>query len=1251
MYSSPIAVTQDKLYVWVVSPDDDSVYVINASTNTLVSRIFVGDEPQSIALDPNNGYAYVANAADNTVSVIQITGGGASGIVQRTFITGAEPWNIVISPDGNRVYVANSVQDTLTVISATATFPVLPRIIGNVTINNSACNNADPDRHFQPRGLAIDGTSKKLYVTRFLSFVKAGGRQATDGGKEGLVCRMDINTTTGTIGASVTNFVSVTLPATDTGFKDQNGNATSAYPNQMQSIVLRGTRAFMPNIAASPSGPLKFNVDTEAYVSMIDPITGTMASAGSLNLHLGARVPEAGKTKLFFANAWALAFTTQSGAGSAYVVSAASDLVVKLNVDASNNITFTNGVSTTRYIDLNDPTNPTTSGRNAGKNPLGIAVFSPGNIGNPKAYVMNYVSRNVSVIDTSTDAVTAVINLATLPTAGTQEEQLLVGAEIFFSSRGNFTTTTGVAVAPGTSLVNRLSSEGWQACASCHFNGWTDGEVWAFGAGPRKSVPLNGTWSPHNPSDQRILNYSAIFDEVQDFEANIRNVSGPGGTPPVLNQGLIISDTGTADAPPAVVNAFNKANAGRPQLAVLLSGSSTRWPALDAVKEWVRFAIRTPNGALTVGEVSSTSRPNVTPGNTTGALTDSFVVDGRRLFFQAGCVNCHGGTKWTLSTKDFTSPPATANVFTEAGTNFIAGTNPLTTVQFYSSTTNPLRNVGSFNLNVTTTTQIPGGSPLGLIGGVEKAQNGLDALGRDYNGDGNGNGYNIPSLLGIWNLPPYYHNGACETLMCVLKDVTHRTKGLAVGQSDPLTATNAITKVLTFLKTLDADTDFPTTLRIDPTLSFGTGGSHDIFLDPPTVFTGTQLVIGANIGLFGTKTDLANIIADLGITSTFLVKFQVVLIGPGNPGPLTQTFQIKAADFNHNFGFATYSMTVNVPTQGVQQGVVGVTIDPNHVFPSDVSISGFGIGSRSFPILNRPRDTTPPVVNATFLSDEVVFNDNDAIATTRNVKVKIVASDPISVVSGFTTTTGVQSYCVVHYYYDRITRRWVPTTCGTGNSNFTPLPPAEPGGNNISGTFIVNTTIGTIPGTAYAFAWVKDGAGNISRVPGFDVISYLPAGNLDILRNDTRLFRILMPPGQALTMTFPVVFGDVDVTLFDGVLPTSQRIFVSANIGAITETVPITSSNSQIGNKLFQVEVKAFVSSRFRITTLQASCPSCRIEEVDAATGEPTPTSAEAVTVGEPQRDGAAEPMVAGPPALQTAIGGDFQVFLPLVIR
>ena len=106
--------------MWSVNPDDDSVSVIRTDTDVEVQRFRVGQEPQSIALDPNNRYVYVANAADNSVSVISLTTyippGLINGFVERTFRTGAEPWNIVISPDGKRVYVANSGQDTIRVI-------------------------------------------------------------------------------------------------------------------------------------------------------------------------------------------------------------------------------------------------------------------------------------------------------------------------------------------------------------------------------------------------------------------------------------------------------------------------------------------------------------------------------------------------------------------------------------------------------------------------------------------------------------------------------------------------------------------------------------------------------------------------------------------------------------------------------------------------------------------------------------------------------------------------------------------------------------------------------------------------------------------------------------------------------------------------------------------------------------------------------------------------------------------------------
>src|SRR6185436_10599280 len=124
-------------------------------------------------------------------------------------------------------------------------------------------------------------------------------------------------------------------------------------------------------------------------------------------------------------------------------------------------------------------------------------------------------------------------------------------------------------------------------------------------------------------------------------------------TPPQLdpNHGLLIGDDGSLDTAPSVVNAFAKPNADRPQMTVTLPGSSVKVPALTAMREWVRFAVRTPNAPL--------------PGYGGAAVDPLDLAEGRKLFSQAGCVSCHGGGNWTISIKDFASPPAANEIFTE----------------------------------------------------------------------------------------------------------------------------------------------------------------------------------------------------------------------------------------------------------------------------------------------------------------------------------------------------------------------------------------------------------------------------------------------------------------------------------------------------------------------------------------------------------------------------------------------------------
>jgi cytochrome c peroxidase len=525
-------------------------------------------------------------------------------------------------------------------------------------------------------------------------------------------------------------------------------------------------------------------------------------------------VPETGKKTLFFANPWAIAFTNQTGAGEAYVVSAASDLLVKLDVAADGTLSFTTGTATTtRYIDLNDPANTATNGANAGKNPQGIVINDAGTT----AYVANFVSRNVTVVNLSTDSVSTVIKTTYLPAPGSAKEVALVGAQMFFSSRGHFDQPGSTTI----SVDERLSQSGWQACSSCHFKGLTDGVVWTFNTGPRKSVPLNGTFDPQQrdqaSSSQRVLNYSAIFDEVHDFDLNVRNVSGPGNLASATacsepssatslfdpNHGLLLGDVNAQLAPCQVV-AFVKPNENRNEITVTLPGSSVPVKALSALNEWVRVAIRTPNAPLLSSQVH-------------GGIPNNTVKAGAKLFKKAGCANCHGGDQWTSSIRDFTPPPAVTDIFCEVN----AGATAPPGCQTAPVSGNPvgaqfldrfLRDIGSFDLNVSGSgNEISGQPPIGaiekatrvVVGGVLQAAP-QDALGKDFNGDGHGNGFSPPSLLGINQLPPYYHNGACETLACVLADVNHRTaKGTL---KDVLASPKNQAAVVKFLEHIDAST-------------------------------------------------------------------------------------------------------------------------------------------------------------------------------------------------------------------------------------------------------------------------------------------------------------------------------------------------------------------------------------------------------------------------------------------------------------
>ena len=65
------------------------------------------------------------------------------------------------------------------------------------------------------------------------------------------------------------------------------------------------------------------------------------------------------------------------------------------------------------------------------------------------------------------------------------------------------------------------------SCASCHNDGGDDGRIWdltGMGEGLRNTINLRG-----RAGAQGFLHWSGNFDEVQDFEGQIRTLAGGTG--------------------------------------------------------------------------------------------------------------------------------------------------------------------------------------------------------------------------------------------------------------------------------------------------------------------------------------------------------------------------------------------------------------------------------------------------------------------------------------------------------------------------------------------------------------------------------------------------------------------------------------------------------------------------------------------------------------------------------------------------
>jgi len=276
------------------------------------------------------------------------------------------------------------------------------------------------------------------------------------------------------------------------------------------------------------------------------------------------------------------------------------------------------------------------------------------------------------------------------------------------------------------------------------------------------------------------------------------------------------------------------------------------------------------------------------------------------------------------------------------------------------------------------------------------------------------------------------------------------------------------------------------------------------------------------------------------------------------------------------------------------------------------------IARRRFLVRPIPPDKTAPVI----VDGSTQIEGDAAITQNRDVEIKFKADDPTSP-SG-QSTSGLGTFCVVRYYYDTVLRCWVEQNC-----NFTLLPD-----KGADGSYAIRTQLPDRVGVAYAFVWVRDKAGNISKAPGFDFINFIPSGARNIDRNDVRVFRLRLTPAQSVSLTFTPTIGDIDATVFQGITNPVRCDTTAIQNGTVPETVTVPSG--LCSGTDFQIEVRAVVNSRFSVSTVVGLAAA---REVQTATGVAPALLPDST------------PLVGGPPSLQTAIDGGTPIFLPMLTR
>ncbi len=555
-------------YSVMVQVSDGQGEVASLTKSIVVSESATGNAPtrsSSIIVDAARRKVWVVNPDSDTVTVLNADTHAKIAEIA----VGTDPNSVALDASG-QIWVTNRDSDSLTVLNAATN-----ALVGTV---NLARGSHPFGIVFDPAGVngyvSENGSGKITKITAstrtVVSSLAVGpspmGLSISGDGATLYATRFispdaagnvyRVNLAAFTLGSTITLAVDSTTP--------DSGSNGRGLPNYVTSIALNPTSArawvaakkdnILRGLARDGNQPT-FETTVRTALAQLNLSTGVETLANRMDID-DASSPSA---------------VTYSPLGSHIFLTTQGD---------------------NRLIVLNPSTRDQIVRVDVGLAPQGVAIDPTTN----RVFVQNFMGRSVTVFDASamlTAGSAALPLLTTVNTVATEKlsAQVLQGKRVFYNARDT-----------------RMSRDGYIACATCHLDGDTDGRTWDFtdrGEGLRNTTSLKGRAGIGHGR----VHWSANFDEIQDFENDIR---GP------------FSGTGfMTDA------AFNAGTTSNP-LGDPKAGKSAD---LDALAAYL---------------VSLSSFDPSPFRNADGSLTADAVA-GKALFQSANCASCHGGADFSDS--------------------------------------------------------------------------------------------------------------------------------------------------------------------------------------------------------------------------------------------------------------------------------------------------------------------------------------------------------------------------------------------------------------------------------------------------------------------------------------------------------------------------------------------------------------------------------------------------------------------------